>query len=311
MIQRRDLIRCLAFTPVLGAFSGVALSESFKPSSLPQNVLKKAIPASGELIPVIGMGSYQTFNVPMDSPQITNLTKVLQAFFASGGSFIDSSPMYGRSEEVLGTLIKQLKLTQPWFAASKVWTYGQQAGLAAIKESATRMGRETMDLMQVHNLRDYQVQLANLNELKAKAQLKYTGITTSRVSQYKEFEAVMKSHPMDFVQLNYNIKMREAEKRLLPLAQDKGLAVIVNMPYEKGRLFKLVKGKLLPEFAKEFDCYSWGQFFLKFIVSHPAVTCAIPATSKVNHMQDNMQALRGRLPSQQQRKQMIEYFESL
>ena len=257
------------------------------------------------------MGSYQTFNVGNDPVRKQNLIAVLQAFFSAGGSVVDSSPMYGLSEQVIGELVAKLAPESKMFAASKVWTYGKQAGELAILESQRRMQVNKMDLMQVHNLRDWKVHLDTLDEMKKNDQLRYTGITTSRISQYADFENVMKQRQLDFVQFNYNIKVREAEKRLLPLAADKGIAVIINMPFEKGRLFKLVKGKSLPEWSKEFDCETWGQFFLKFILSHPAVTCAIPATSKVHHMQDNMQAMQGRLPDKEMRQKMLRFFNTL
>jgi len=275
-----------------------------------ENRILRKIPSTGELLPAIGMGSYQTFNVANDEARKQNLLAVLKTFFDAGGTLIDSSPMYGLSESVIGEILANIEPKPEVFAASKVWTYGKEAGVTAIEESRRRMQVKQMDLMQVHNLRDWQVHLETLNTMKQNGQIRYTGITTSRISQYQDFEAVMRDHALDFVQLNYNIKVREAEKRLLPLAMDKGVAVIVNMPFEKGRLFKLVKSQALPEWSKEFDCNSWGQFFLKFILSHPAVTCAIPATSKVHHMKDNMQAMTGRLPNAKQRQKMLELFES-
>ena len=308
MICRRDLIKLIAALPIAAGFSQIGLSAD-RLIETNQGILRK-IPSSDELIPVIGMGSYQTFNV-VNAEQKENLLQVLQAFFAAGGSVVDSSPMYGRSESVLGELIDRLPQELRLFAASKVWTFGEQAGIDAIKETQRRMRVDKMDLLQVHNLRDWQVQLATLNRLKQENKLRYTGITTSRLGQFDDFEAVMQKQKLDFVQLNYNIKVREAEKRLLPLAQDRGQAVIVNMPFEKGRLFKFVKGKPLPDWADEIDCASWGQFFLKFIISHPAVTCVIPATSKVKHMKDNMAAGLGRLPDQKMRLQMLQYFEAL
>ena len=322
MTTRRDLIKLIATTPllaaipldiqafgeVIGAKSAVSGSSTLKPVS--EAILRK-IPSSGELIPSVGMGSYQTFNVSTSSPHKQNLLEVLQTFFELGGRLIDSSPMYGRSESVIGELVSQIKPKPDFFAASKVWTYGKQAGIEAISETEKRMQVEAMDLMQVHNLRDWQIQLKTLGQMKESGRLKYVGITTSFLGQYQDFEDVMKKEKLDFIQLNYNIKVREAEKVLLPLAQDKGIAVIVNMPYEKGRLFKFVKGKPIPEWSKEFDCETWGQFFLKFILSHPAVSCVIPATSKVRHMKDNMQAMQGRLPDQKMRKKMLNYFEQI
>jgi diketogulonate reductase-like aldo/keto reductase len=305
MANRRQLIKALATSPLLAMLPGLSLAENKIPKIL------KPIPKSGEQISAIGMGSYQTFNVSNNSTELASLINVLSTFFKSGGQLIDSSPMYRNSEATLGKLLSQLTFEPDLFAASKVWTYGKQAGLDAIKVTEKRMQVENMDLMQVHNLRDWEIQLANLNELKNAKQLRYTGITTSSIGQYDDFENVMRKKELDFVQLNYNIKVRNAEKRLLPLAQDKGIAVIVNMPYEKGRLFKRVKDKPLPEWASEFDCKSWGQFFLKFIISHPAVTCAIPATSKVHHMSDNMLAMRGALPDSKMRKKMAEYFSTL
>ena len=303
MIDRRDFIKAAAALPLLSPLSLLAAQ--------PLPLIKRSIPSSGEAIPAIGMGSYQTFNVASDSAEMKNLLDVFKLFFASGGSLLDSSPMYGDSESVLGELLKQMSPKPKVFSASKVWTYGKQEGVDAIERSAQRMQTPVMDLMQVHNLRDWQVQLKNLNELKAAGKIRYTGITTSRVSQYTDFEQVMANNKLDFVQLNYNIQVQDAAKRLLPLAIDKGIAVIVNMPFEKGRLFQQVKNKPLPEWSKEFDCASWGQFFLKYILSHPATTCAIPATSKVKHMQDNMTAMRGRLPDAKMRIKMANYFASL
>ena len=304
-LERRSLLKAVAGLPLLAGVS--PLINAFEQSQ----IIRRTIPVSGEAIPAVGMGSYQTFNVATDNQAKQNLVEVLKTFFTAHGTLIDSSPMYGDSEAVIGELISQLEPKPEYFAASKVWTFGKQAGIDAIKQTTRRMGVAKMDLMQVHNLRDWQVQLPTLQEMKKQGRLRYTGITTSFLGQYDDFEEVMKSQKLDFVQLNYNIKVREAEKRLLPLAQDKGMAVIVNMPYEKGRLFKVVKGKQLPEWASEFDCYSWGQFFLKFIVSHPAVTCAIPATSKVHHMKDNMMAMTGRLPDAKMRQKMLSYFENL
>lgn len=305
MTTRRDLVKFFTLAPMM-----VAVAPTLRANPELPHILRE-IPSSGELLPSVGMGSYQTFNVAKDSIQRENLLKVLDSFFSAGGCLIDSSPMYGKSESVLGDLLTQLSLNAKVFAASKVWTYGKQAGIEAIAESQRRMQVDKMDLMQVHNLRDWRVQLNTLNQLKQEDKLRYTGITTSSLGQYKDFEEVMRKEPLDFVQLNYNIKVREAEKRLLPLAQDKGIAVIVNMPFEKGRLFKYAGTHSLPEWASEIDCTTWGQFFLKFILSHPAVTCVIPATSKVNHMQDNMQAMTGRLPGKKMRQKMQQFFDGL
>ncbi len=305
MNNRRNLLKMLLASPLMTLTPNLTWADNQLP------LILKHIPKSGETISAIGMGSYKTFNVSDDLSKLTNLYNVLSTFFIAGGQLIDSSPMYGNSESTLGSVLSKLTYSPKLFAASKVWTYGKQPGLDAIAETQRRMNVEKMDLMQVHNLRDWQTQLATLDALKDSGKLRYTGITTSFINQYSDFEEVMKKKDLDFVQLNYNISVREAEKRLLPLARDHGIAVIVNMPYEKGKLFRRVKGKQLPEWAEEFDCHSWGQFFLKFIISHPAVTCAIPATSKAHHMQDNMLAMRGSLPDAKMRNKMSKYFSSL
>ncbi|WP_444998622.1 aldo/keto reductase [Aliikangiella sp. IMCC44359] len=305
MITRRELMKLAASLPMMAAvpYSSLAASQSPK--------IMRKIPSSGELIPAVGMGSYQTFNVAGNEQLKKNLIQVLETFFTAGGRLIDSSPMYGQSESVLGELMSKVNPVPKVFAASKVWTYGKQAGIDSVHESQQRMQVNKMDLMQIHNLRDWKVHIQSLNKLKENKAIRYTGITTSRINQYDDFEQVMRTEKIDFVQLNYNIKVREAEKRLLPLAIDKGIGVIINMPFEKGRLFKLVKNKALPNWAAEFDCKTWGQFFLKFIISHPAVTCVIPATSKVHHMQDNMTSLVGALPDTKTRQKMYKLFEQL
>jgi diketogulonate reductase-like aldo/keto reductase len=305
MTTRRNLIKLIATTPLFAGLTPYLLATEKSP------IIQRKIPSSGELLPAVGMGSYQTFNVSENNGIKANLKAVLEAFFSAGGRLIDSSPMYGLSEQVIGELLAQIEPEPDVFAASKVWTYGKEAGENSIMHSEKLMGSSPMDLMQVHNLRDWQVHLETLNLMKANGQLRYTGITTSRISQYGEFAAVMENHALDFIQVNYNIKVRDAEKKLLPMALDKGIGVIVNMPFEKGRLFKLANKQALPEWAAEFDCVSWGQFFLKYIISHPAVTCVIPATSKVHHMQDNMQAMTGRLPDNSMRKKMHDFFDKI
>lgn len=273
--------------------------------------IKKAIPSSGELLPVIGMGSSRTFDVGDNSGERDRLTKVLQTFFDYGGSLIDSSPMYGTSEAVIGDLLKEVNNKSNLFVATKVWTYGKEEGITQMERSMKRMEVKVFDLMQIHNLRDWQVHLETLQEWKANGKVRYIGITTSHGRYHDELEVVLESEKLDFVQFSYNIGNRDIEKRLLPLAADRGMATLINRPYQRGDLFRAVKGKPLPNWASEFDCKSWGQFFLKFIVSHPDVTCAIPATSKVHHMTDNMTAGFGRLPDTKIRKKMIQYMASL
>jgi len=273
--------------------------------------IQKAIPKSGELLPVIGMGSARTFDVRVKSQKIDQLEKVLGLFFQHGGGLIDSSPMYGRSETVLGELLAKVPDKTKLFAATKVWIDGKSQGIAQMNQSEQRMRVARFDLMQIHNLRDWRTHLDTLREWKAQKRLRYIGITTSRGNHHKELEQILIREPVDFVQLSYNITDREVEARLLPIARERGIAVIVNRPFERGHLFSRVKRNALPEWSSDFQCKSWGQFFLKFAVSHPAVTCAIPATSKPKHMSDNMGAGFGRLPDASERRAMIEYFNAI
>ena len=274
-------------------------------------LIKKAIPASGEQLPVIGMGSSRTFDVEDTAAARAQLAPVLQAFFDQGGALIDSSPMYGSAEQVLGDLLKTTRNKDKLFAATKVWTDGKQAGIEQMQRSMQRMGVNRFDLMQIHNLRDWQVHLETLKAWKEEGKIRYIGITTSHGRYHEELETILELERFDFVQFSYNISDRMVEKRLLPLAAERGTAVLINRPYQRGQLFSAVKGKALPEWAAEFDCASWGQFFLKFIVSHPAVTCTIPATTKPHHMMDNMAAGFGRLPEASQRERMLAYFQGL
>jgi aryl-alcohol dehydrogenase-like predicted oxidoreductase len=277
----------------------------------PQELIRKAIPSSGEPLPVIGMGTSRTFDVGDDAEARAALLPVLQAFFDQGGALIDSSPMYGSSEQVTGDLLRQIDNKDALFAATKVWTYGKQAGIAQMQRSVQRMGVGVFDLMQIHNLRDWQVHLETLQQWKRQGQVRYIGITTSHGRFHEELESILDIEPFDFVQFSYSVGNRTVEQRLLPLAAERGVATLINRPFQRGELFGVVKGKPLPDWAAEFDCASWAQFFLKFVVSHPAVTCAIPATSKLHHMRDNMAAGFGRLPDAALRKRMVSYFEAL
>jgi diketogulonate reductase-like aldo/keto reductase len=273
--------------------------------------IKHSIPSSGERIPVIGMGTSRTFDVAGNAAILTQLGQVLQVFFDNGGAVIDSSPMYGNSETIVGNLLKTIPNKGSLFAATKVWTYGKQSGIDQMQESLQRMGVGVMDLMQIHNLRDWKIHLPTLRQWKQEGKIRYIGITTSHGRFHADLMQIMRTEQLDFVQFTYNIGNRTVEESLLPLAADRGIATLINRPYQRGALFRSVKGQALPEWAREFDCQSWGQFFLKFVVSHPAVTCVIPATSKVHHMADNMAANYGRLPSASMRKRMLQYFERL
>lgn len=268
------------------------------------------IPKSGVAIPAIGMGSWLTFDVGADEDLRLQRCQVLRAFFARGGRLIDSSPMYGSSEEVIGYCLE--RLAGDPVSATKVWTYGRKTGIEQMERSRRLWGVDSFDLMQVHNLFDWRSHLETLKQMKADGTIRYIGITTSHGRRHKLMEHVMTSEDaLDFVQFTYNIDDREAEQRLLPLAAERKLAVIINRPFQGGNLFEKVEGRSLPAWAAEFDCENWAQFFLKFIISHPAVSYAIPATTRVDHMHENMGALYGRLPDQGMRKRMVQLFEKL
>ncbi len=275
------------------------------------STIERIIPASGERLPAIGMGSWITFDVGGNRAAENVRVEVLRRFFAGGGAVVDSSPMYGSSEAVIGYCLSRLGAPGSLFSASKVWTPGRLLGIGQMRHSQALWGIDGFDLMQVHNLVDWQTHLPVLAEAKQDGRLRYVGVTTSHGRRHGEVLRIMRDRPIDFVQFTYNILDREAERRLLPLAADRGLAVIVNRPFRRGALFDLFARHPLPAWAAEFDAANWAQFFLKFILSHPAVTCAIPATSRVDHMAENIGALRGRLPDATLRQRMIRYVESL
>ena len=274
-------------------------------------VIRKTIPSSGERLSVIGLGTSRTFDVDSDNVIKSPLMDVMQAFFDNDGQLIDSSPMYGSAETVTGALVKRAINRQGLFTATKVWTNGRGEGIKQMERSMRRLGVEQIDLMQIHNLRDWQTHIDTLVDWKTEGRIRYIGITTSHGRYHDELEEILLQLPLDFVQFSYNILNRTAEQRLLPIAREKGIATLINRPYQRGSLFRKVKGKPLPAWAAEFDCASWGQFFLKFIAAHPAVTCIIPATSKLKHMVDNMAAGYGRLPDEPTRQRMIRLFETL
>ncbi len=299
------------FLQAASAATALVTLPSGRLSAASTTAIKKAIPSSGEKISVIGLGTSRTFDVNVETAVNSQLLDVMRAFFANGGQLIDSSPMYGNAEAVTGALVDAVDDTEGLFTATKVWTWGKEDGIEQMQRSMRRLGSEQIDLMQIHNLRDWQVHLETLREWKANGMIRYIGITTSHGRSHGELEDILQQHEFDFVQFSYNILNRTAEKRLLPIAHERGIATLINRPYQRGSLFRKVKGKALPSWAAEFDCASWGQFFLKFIVSHPDVTCVIPATSKQKHMVDNMGAGHGRLPDSATRRRMIEFMESI
>ena len=296
---------------MLAAASLTGLPSLSFAESADLKVGKRPIPRSGEMLPMVGLGTYQAFGVGLDRSDRDPLKEVLRLFVEHGGALVDSSPMYGTAESVVGDLAAEQKLTSQLFMATKVWTTGRDAGIRQMEESMQRMKITRMDLMQIHNLQDWKIHTKTLKEWKAVGKIRYTGITHYHSGAYDELERLIKTKEFDFVQFNYSISEREAEESLLPLAQDAGTAVIINRPFAQASLFSRVRGKEVPAWAAEFDCKSWGQFFLKYILSHPAVTCVIPATSKPHHLVENMGAGVGKLPDAAMRKKMVDYMDKL
>ena len=300
-MRRRDLL--LQLVPALGAAGALAQT------SAQLQLLTRPIPSSGEQIPVVGLGSWITFNVGNDTAARAQSAEVMRDFFAAGGKLIDSSPMYGSSQGVIGEALQKLQTQSRVFSAEKVWTSSD--GAAQIEASRKLWQVPRFDLLQVHNLLAWEKQLALLQAMKAAGQLRYVGITTSEGRRHSEFEQVMRSQRIDFAQLSYNLLDREAEQRLLPLARERGIAVLVNRPFREGALLRQLQRHPLPGWAAEIDCSTWAQVALKFVVSHPAVTCAIPATSNPAHLRENMGAARGRLPDAALRQRMADHVSRL
>ena len=292
--RRRALLAVLAAGALRPAFA--------------QELMSKKIPSTGEALPVIGVGTWQTFDVGVEPSARAPLREVLKLL---DRSVVDSSPMYGSSESVAGDLIAELHRRDKLFIATKVWTSGRDAGIRQMETSFKRLRVERMDLMQVHNLVDVATHTKTLLDWKAKKRVRYIGITHYTSSAYAEVERALKTRQYDFLQINYSLGERESERRLLPLAQELEVAVIANRPFAEGALFRQVQGKSLPPWAKELGIESWAQYFLKWIVSHPAVTCTIPGTGNPKHMQDNLAAGRGALPDEGARKRMAEFFDGL
>jgi len=301
-----------AASVALSGLSPILIQNAFASQKMP--LITKPIPSTGELIPVIGMGTWITFNVGQNIEARNERTEVLKTFFDLGGTMVDSSPMYGAAEDVMGYALNRLTAQgitprDSLFSASKVWTRGD--GDSQIADSFRLWNLNEFDLFQIHNLLNWQEHLAALRQLKAEGKIRYIGITTSHGRRHKDLEDIMKTEALDFVQLTYNLQYRDVEQRLLPLAKDKGIAVIANRPLDGGRLFDRFGDKPLPPWAAEIGCANWAQFFLKFVASHPAMTCAIPATSQISHMQENVGAARGRLPDEKTRAKMLSYLQNL
>ncbi len=302
-MKRRNALKILSTSgalPLMSAIPHLLHAQSSNIQS-PQNMLTRPIPSSGERLPVIGLGTWQSFDIGADAAARAPLEEVLRAFVQLGGKLIDSSPMYGRAETVAGDLIAKIGAREKLFIATKVWTSGKDAGIAQMEDSIAKLRAKPIDLMQVHNLLDMETQLHTLADWKKQGRVRYIGVTHYTPSAYAAVAKAIEAHKMDFLQINYSVGEREAEKRLLPMARERGIAVIVNRPFAGGGLIRRLSSLPVPAWAAEIDCASWAQLLLKFVVSHPAVTCAIPATSKIEHLRDNMAAGSGRMPDEKMR----------
>jgi diketogulonate reductase-like aldo/keto reductase len=304
-LSRRRLLRAVAAT------AAAALVRPPLASAQPVSILTKPIPSTGEALPAVGLGSWITFNVGDDPVARDACAQVMGAFFDAGGRLIDSSPMYGSSQKVIGYGLGRIERPPRLFSADKVWISSGARGPDQIEASRRSWGVPRFDLLQVHNLLSWEEHLRTLFAMKAAGALRYVGITTSEGRRHGEVERIMRAQPLDFVQVTYNILDRQVEERILPLAKDRGIAVIVNRPFREGELIRKIERHPLPGWAAEIGCASWAQLVLKFIVSHPAVTCAIPATTRVDHVRENLAAAAAPLPDRAMRARMIAHVEKL
>jgi diketogulonate reductase-like aldo/keto reductase len=301
--SRRDMLKLVAGASAWLASGGLVAMQK-------RPIIKRMIPGTQEMLPVVGLGTARTFDIYSEE-NLSPLREVMRLFVKHGGRVVDSSPMYGTAEAVVGDLSQDLGIGGQLFFATKVWTSGRESGIRQMEESMDLLRTDQIDLMQVHNLVDTQRHLKTLKSWKAQGRVRYIGVTHYTVDAHDDLMQVIRNEDIDFVQFNYNILTRAAERRLLPLCAERGVAVIVNEPFENAALFNVTDGHELPSWAAEFDCRSWAQFFLKFIISHPTVTCAIPATSDPGHLIDNMQAAYGRLPDRATRERMAAYVREL
>jgi diketogulonate reductase-like aldo/keto reductase len=307
-MTRAEFLRLAMAAAVALGLSGRAQGKNGAQAESGQ-MAKRPIPSSGEPLPIVGCGTWQTFDVGSAKEERAPLLEVLRVLFAAGGSVIDSSPMYGRSEQVVGELLTQAKAQDKAFVATKVWTTGREAGIKQMQRSMQLLQKQPLDLMQIHNLVDWRTHLKTLRQWKAEGRIRYLGITHYTASAYGELESIMRAEKLDFVQLNYSLDDREAERKLLPLAADRGIAILVNQPFGGGGLLRTLANVPLPPWASEIGCETWAQVLLKYVLSHPAVTCVIPGTKRPQHMVDNCRAGMGVFPEEAMRKRMVAWWE--
>ncbi len=312
IVSRRSFLKYAGFaglTMMMNPYPLFGTTSSVIPSDWPGTMNTRPIPSSGEELPVVGLGTWQKFDVPKDPALLKPLRSVLRRLTASGGSMIDTSPMYGTAESVIGMLSERMNLRDELFVATKVWTRGREQGVDQMEESFRKLNVSTVDLMQVHNLVDWQTHLETLRGWKDQGRVRYLGVTHYTRSAFDDLAHVMKNEPLDFVQLPYSIDFRDAEDRLLPLAREQNIGVIVNRPFEAGRLFRTVGNLEIPEWSSQLGVKTWAQFFLKFILGHPAVTCVVPGTNDPQHMIENARAGTGDLPDETLRTKMTQFWE--
>ena len=310
-MRRRDVLGTMA-----GAAGAVLLRSgglmAASGAMIARTMITRPIPSSGEAMPVIGLGTWQVFDTGPGDPSRRNLAEVLRALADAGGRMIDTSPMYGRAEAATGDLVAEAGLRPRVFLATKLWTSGREAGIAQMRRSAELLQRPVLDLIQIHNLLDWRTHLATLRRMKEEGRVRYIGLTHYTTGSLPELARLLETEKgIDFVQCGYSLDTRDAESRLPPVAAERGVAVIVNQPFETGGMFRRVRGRELPDWAAEFDCASWAQLFLKYLIADPAVTCAIPATGKPEHMADNLKAGIGRLPDAAMRERIRRFWETL
>jgi diketogulonate reductase-like aldo/keto reductase len=310
--SRRAFLASLAAAGAASVFRPSRAAADPEPAAgRPGPLLTRPIPSTGEKLPLVGLGSWITFNVGDDVAARGSCAEVMRAFFQAGGRLIDSSPMYGSSQAVIGYGLRKLGNPSQLFSAEKVWISSGARGPQQIEESRRHWGVSRFDLLQVHNVMSWEEHLPTLFAMKAAGRLRYVGVTTSDGRRHDEIERIMRSQPLDFVQVTYNVLDREVEERILPLARERRIGVICNRPFQRGALIDRVERSPLPAWAGEIDCANWAQILLKFIVSHPAVTCAIPATTRVDHVRENLGASYGRLPDEAMRRRIVAHVERL
>ncbi|MEC5386005.1 aldo/keto reductase [Uliginosibacterium sp. H3] len=307
---RRSFLAQLPALAALASTLPASAARAAEPAAA-GTLIRKAIPSSGELIPVVGLGTARSYEDASGEAELAPLRATLKTFGETGGTVIDTAPSYGRAESLVGSLVEGLGIRASLFLSTKIGTTGRDAGLAQLENSFRQLRTNRIDLVSVHNLQDTTNQLALLREFKQAGRIRYVGMTTSFDRQYEAFESFMKRETLDFVQVDYALDNRDAAQRLIPLAKERGMAVMINLPFGRSRLFNAVKGKALPDWSAEFDCKSWAQFFLKYLVSHEAVTCVVPGMAKPEYVVDNLAAATGRLPDAAMRRRMEAYIDGI